>query len=94
MRTSCCVVTVMVFCACCGEIIHQAARVQKSIGALALVVKCPVRCVFALLIITFDVNTQKKLSSEVTSAAAGVEDTRELITSVLGCPLKADWPKT
>ena len=63
-------------------------------GAVALVVKCPVRLVSTLLIITFEVNTQKKISSEVTSAAVWVKDTRELITSVLGCPLKADQSKT
>ena len=63
-------------------------------GALALVVKCPVKFVSTLLIIMFEVNTQKKVSSEVTSAAVWVEDTRELITSVLGCPLKAGWSKT
>ena len=63
-------------------------------GALALVVKCPVKCVSTLLIIIFGVNTQKKLSSAVTYAAVLVKDTRKLITSVLGCPLKADWSKT
>ena len=73
--------------------IHQAAKVRKSMGALALVVKCPVNFVSTLLIIMFEVNTQKKLSSEVMSEAVWVEDTRELTTSVLGCPLKADRSK-
>ena len=63
-------------------------------GVLALVVKCPVKFISALLIIIFEVYTQKKLSSAVTSASVWVEDTRELITSVLGCPLKADRSKT
>ena len=63
-------------------------------GALALVVKCPVKFIFALLIIIFEIYTQKKLSSAVISAAVWGEDTRELIASVFGCPLKADWLKT
>ena len=63
-------------------------------GALALVVRCPVKFVSTLLVIMFKVNTQKKLSSEVTSAAVWVKDTRELMTSILGCPIKAGWSKT
>ena len=50
-------------------------------GALALVVRFPVKFVSTLLIITFELNTRKKLSSEVTSAAVWDVDTRELITS-------------
>ncbi len=88
--TPCCVVTVMVFWACCGEIIHRAASVRKSMGALALVVRFPVEFVSTLLIITYELYTQKKLSSEVTSAAVWDVDTRELMKSISGRPLKAD----
>ena len=63
-------------------------------GALDLVVKCLVKFVSALLIIIFNVYTQNKLSSAVTSAAVWVKDKRELITGLLGCTLKADWSKT
>ena len=61
VRTPPCVVTVMVFCDCCSEIIHQEASVWKSMGALALVVRCPFKFVSTLLIIIFKLNTQKKV---------------------------------
>ena len=59
-------------------------------GAFAFVVKFPVEFVSTPLIITYELNTQKKLSSEVTSVAVWDVDTRELMTSVSGRPLKAD----
>ena len=67
VHTPLCVVTVMVFCNCCGEIIYQAASVRKSLGALARFVKCPVKFISALLIIICEVYTQKKgvISSDI-----------------------------
>ena len=60
-------------------------------GALTLVLTFPVKFVSTPLIIKYELNTQKNLSSEVTSAAVWDVDTRELMTSVLGRPLKEDW---
>jgi hypothetical protein len=59
-------------------------------GDFALVLIFPVEYESTPLIITYELNTRKKLSSEVTSAAGWDIDTRELMMSLLGHLLKAE----
>ncbi len=85
-----CVVMTTVRCARSGEILHWAARVCGSIGAIVRDQICPLRLVLTLKIMIFEVKTWWKFSSSVTSTRSELRDESELMAKMPTChPLTA-----
>ena len=81
-----CVVMTTVRCARSGEIIHRAAKVCGSIGAILRDRICPLRLVLTLEIMTFEFKTWWKFS---TSTRSELKDESELMAKMPTCPLTA-----
>jgi hypothetical protein len=66
-----------------GEIIHRAAKVCGSIGAMLRDRICPLRLVLTLKIMTFEVKTWWKFLSSVMSTRSELKDKSELMAKML-----------